>query len=101
MSSNLNLTQIPEIIGSVLNLDTTVSGVLISVGITIIAIICLGLLVDNYFSELPIVSTVIGLFTLFTFLGWFPIFPFILIALVVAILYGRQAVKYMSGGGGN
>ena len=96
--SNLNLTEIPEILSSIINVDVEVSGVLISIFVVIISIVALGLLVENFFNVLPIVSVTIGWFTLFTFLGWFPIFPFLIISLLVAILYGKAVVSYIRGG---
>lgn len=100
MSSNLNLTEIPEILGSILNVNTEIAGTLLSVGITIVLIIAIGLLVESVFNVLPIVTICIGCFTLFTFLGWFPIFPFLIIVLLVAVLYGKAIVSYMNGGSG-
>lgn len=94
----LNMTVIPEVFGDLLGLSIESGGVFVSVLVVLVFTFSISLLTDG-FNILPIVITSIGLFTMFTFFGWFPIWILIIIALLTAILYSKEIVKVIGGRG--
>lgn len=85
----INVTDIPEVFGNLFNVDAEVGGIIISV-IVFMAVIIAVSLVSN--SLMAVSVSGITLIALFTFLGWFPIWLTIIIALMVIVLFARDAI---------
>lgn len=95
----LNMTAIPQAIGDILGVSYEVAGIIISVGLTIALILALSLLVEHFMSILPVSIVSIAMFTLFTFLDWFPIWILIIISGLTAVLMAKEVNSMFSGGG--
>ena len=95
----LNLTLIPEAFAEILGVSTDASGIILSVAITSAFLLAISLLID--FNTMPVVIIGVDLFSMFTFLGWFPIWTMILIAMLTAILYAKEITAYISGNRGS
>jgi len=89
-----NLTDIPEAFGELFNVTPEIGGILISV-LVIVAVVMAVSLASN--SLVAVGISAISLIAFFTFMGWFPIWITILIALFIAVMFGRDTV----GLGGN
>ena len=84
-----NLTDIPEAFGNIFNVTPEIGGVLVSV-LVIVAVIMAVSLASN--SLVAVGVSGISTMAFFTFMGWFPIWLTILIALFIAIMFGRDVV---------
>jgi len=90
-----NVTAIPENFGILLGLEIETSAILMTlVFIAIISFTCAVLELEL----LGIVVLDIVSLTFFTMMGWFPIWIFIIIALIIAVLFGQKTVTYIKGG---
>lgn len=95
--TGLNLTQVPEVFTEVLGIPLIASGILISMIIILVVVVFLALL------DCPmmgIAGSIVGLIAFFTFIGWFPIWVSIGIALIIAILFGTRVRNTITGSGG-
>ena len=90
----VNITDVAGTFGSFLGVGAETGGIFISVITTVAVLLALSIFTTN---EMAVAVAGVSMFSLFTFLGWFPIWLLILIALVVAVLYGRKAIKPVSG----
>jgi len=97
MKKMFNITDIPEAFGEIFNVSAEIGGVLIST-IVIVAVIMAVSLASN--SLIAVGISGISLVAFFTFMGWFPIWLTILIALFIAVMFGRDAVGLGGFGGG-
>ena len=93
---SLNMTAIPQAFAEIFGISYDASGILISVVLTICILLAFALLMEG-FNIMPIAIVGIGCFSLFTFLGWFPIWIMIIICLIIAVLVASQATKTISG----
>jgi len=96
MSNLLNMTEVPEVIGTILNVPSEVAGIAITIVLTACLVIFLAIIKAP---ELATAGLTVASFGFFTFLEWFPIWVTILIALVVSLLFGKEAVSMLKGGG--
>lgn len=95
--TGLNLTQVPEVFTELLGIPVIASGILISMLIVLSAVVFLALLDCP---PMGIAGAIIGLIAFFTFLGWFPVWISIGIALAIAVLFGVTVRKTFTGSGG-
>lgn len=86
----INLTEIPEQFGNLFNVGSDVGGVMISVIVLLAVIVAVSLAKD---SLVAISLSGIGVISFFTFLGWFPIWLTIIIALALVVMFGRDAIN--------
>ena len=91
----LNMTEIPQVLADLLNIPANTAGVLISIILVAAVVVFLGVVKAK---EIAMAGVTVGMFALFTFLGWFPIWITILISLIVAVLFGKTAIRFVSGG---
>ena len=91
-----NFTEIPEIFGELLGLGLEPTGILLTViGLMAISITLAILELSNMGIAVVDVSWI----SFCTYMEWFPIWIMIIIALIVAVLFARKAVKYIGGTG--
>ena len=84
----VNITDVAEVFGQFFGVGAEFGGIFISVIIVIAVLLAFSLYTQN---EMAIAISGVGLFSLFTFLEWFPIWLTIIIVLIVAVLVGRKA----------
>ena len=92
----LNMTEIPQVFADLLNIPENTAGVLLSIILVAAVVVFLSIVKAK---EIAIAGVTVGMFSLFTFLTWFPIWVTILVALVVAVLFGKEASTIIRGGG--
>lgn len=85
----INITDIPQAFGNLFNVSPEVGGILISV-LVLVAVLVGVSLVNNSLMAVSVIG--ISLISLFTFLGWFPIWLTIIIALLVIVMFARDAI---------
>lgn len=90
----VNLTQVPEVIGNMLNVPIGTAGIIMAVLITIALVIGVSLIA---FSELTVAFVGLASISMFTFIGWFPIWITIFIGLGIAVMLGRKTISKDTG----
>lgn len=91
----LNMTEIPQVFADMLNIPENTAGVLISIILVAAVVVFLGVVKAK---EIAMAGVTVGMFALFTFLGWFPIWVTILICLLVAVLFGKEVTRMVRSG---
>lgn len=90
-----NVTEIPEVFSDLLGLELEPTSILISLVCLMVLSITLAIL------ELDIIGVIIAdlsLLAFFCLMGWFPVWIFIIISILVAVLFARKTVSVISGG---
>lgn len=85
----INITDIPQVFADLFGVEASVGGIIISV-IVFFAVIVAVSLVSN--SLMAVSVSGITMIALFTFLGWFPIWLTVIIALMVIVLFARDSL---------
>ena len=91
-----NLTEIPEIFGDILGLGVEPTGILMTI-VGLMAISVTLAILD--LSNMGIAVTCIGWVAFCTYMGWFPIWIMILVALVIAVMFAKKTVNIIAGSG--
>ena len=92
----LNITEIPEVFGEILGLGLEPMGILMTiVGLMAITITLAVLELSN----MGIAVTNIGWIAFCTYMGWFPVWITIIIALVIAVMFAKKTVNVIAGSG--
>jgi len=91
-----NITEIPEIFGEILGLGLEPTGILMTILSLMAITITLSIL---ELSNMGIAVVDVSWISFCTYMEWFPIWIMILISLLVAVLFARKTVAYISGSG--
>lgn len=93
----VNMTQVPEVIATFLNIPDFIGGMIITIVVTLGIGFAISTLSE---SEAFLVLGCLASLSFFTFIEWFPIWLTIFIALAVAVSFGKQFVSNKSDSGG-
>lgn len=91
--ADFNLMDIPIYLGEKFGVSTFIGGLIASLILQLIVLLPVGMLIKG--KHTPIVITMIGmtLMGVTVALGWFPVYIFAVLTLVIALIFGRDIVK--------
>lgn len=91
----LNMTAIPETFANILNIPTYTAGILVSLFIVAGLVIFMAIIKAP---EIAIGATAPVALAFLTFIGWFDVWITILVALIVSVMFGKEATKILRSG---
>lgn len=95
MSELLNMTAIPETFANILNIPTQTAGIMVSLFIVAAIVIFMSIIKAK---EIAIAGVIPVTLAFLTFIGWFDVWITMLVALLVSVLFGKEAAKIVRSG---
>jgi len=93
--ADVPIGDLPSIVGGFLGVGPTVGGIILS------GLILFGILIALSILDVGILGEAIGgiaFLSIFTFLGWFPIWLMLIVAFITAVLVANQVSQTAKGG---